>query len=85
MKRKTLLEELLDYSTNEDEKKNRIVEEQATHIITSAINFLESLPKNYTEEQCKDLEKRFLLAIKNKKMDRFEKGMRKLENGDQNV
>ena len=77
MQRKTrsLLEELEAIGNNRDT--SHIIESRAHNIITSAINLIEMINKNYSPEKAELLEKKLLSAIKAKDQDRFAKSLRK--------
>lgn len=72
---RSLLEELEAIGNNRDT--NHIIESRAHNIITSAINLLEMINKNYNQEQAQILEKKLLSAIKNRDQARFAKSLRK--------
>jgi hypothetical protein len=72
---RSLLEELEAIGNNRDT--NHIIESRAHNIITSAINLLEMINKNYDQEQAQILEKKLLSAIKNRDQARFAKSLRK--------
>ena len=77
MQRKTrsLLEELEAIGNNRDTK--HVIESRAHNIITSAINLLEMINKHYDSEKAQILEKKLLLAIKNRDSDRFSRSINK--------
>lgn len=77
MERKTrsLLKELEEIGNNRDTK--HIIESRAHNIITSAINLLEMINKNYDSEKAQLLERRLLSAIKNKDQTKFARTIRK--------
>lgn len=77
MQRKTrsLLEELEALGNNRDTK--HIIESRAHNIITSAINLLEMINKQYDSEKAQMLEKKLLLAIKSRDQTRFSKSINK--------
>lgn len=77
MQRKTrsLLEELEAVGNNRDTK--HVIESRAHNIITSAINLLEMINKHYDNEKAQILEKKLLLAIKNRDSGRFSKSINK--------
>lgn len=77
MQRKTrsLLEELEALGQNRDTK--HIIESRAHNIITSAINLLEMINKQYDSEKAQMLEKKLLLAIKSRDQTRFSKSINK--------
>mgnify|MGYP000529429980 CR=1 FL=1 len=83
MQRKTrsLLEELEDLGKNRDTK--HIIESRAHNIITSAINLLEMINKNYDPEVAAILERKLLGAIKARDQSRFSKSIRKNDNESQ--
>jgi hypothetical protein len=72
---RSLLQELEAIGNNRDT--THIIENRAHNIITSAINLLEMINKNYNEEQAQLLEKKLLSAIKSRDQSRFSKSLRK--------
>jgi hypothetical protein len=74
-KTKSLLEELQSFGDTRD--MNHIIESRASNIITSAINLIELMQKQYPSEKADLLEKKLLSAIKSKDQDRFAKSLRK--------
>jgi hypothetical protein len=74
-KTKSLLEELQAYGENRDV--NHIIESRASNIITSAINLIELMNRNYSPEKAEFLEKKLLSAIKGKDQARFSKSIRR--------
>jgi len=74
-KTKSLLEELQSFSSERD--MNNIIENRASNIITSAINLIELMQKQYSAEKAEILERKLLSAIKSKDQDRFSKSLRK--------
>lgn len=77
MKQKTrsLLEELEYISQNRDTK--HIIESRANNVITSAIHLLEVIGRNFTPEQTAILEKKLLVAIKNRDQNKFINSLRR--------
>ena len=75
MQRKTrsLLEEL-----------EAISESRAHNIITSAINLLEMINKNYDSERAAILERKLLIAIKNKDQTKFSNSLKKQNKVEKN-
>ena len=71
MKRQTrsLLEELEEVGKNRDTK--HIIESRANNVISSAIHLLEVIERNFTPEQSAILEKKLLIAIKNRDQNKF--------------
>jgi hypothetical protein len=80
-KTRSLLEELEAIGQNRDTK--HIIESRAHNIITSAINLLEMINKNYDPEVAAILERKLLGAIKARDQSRFSKSIRKNDNESQ--
>ena len=74
-KTRSLLEELQALGNQKDKK--YIIEGRAQHIITSAINLLEMINKNYGSDKAAVLERKLLSAIKARDHSRFSKSLRK--------
>jgi len=74
-KTKSLLEDLQSFGDTRD--MNHIIESRASNIITSAINLIELMQKQFPSEKAELLEKKLLSAIKSKDQDRFTKSLRK--------
>ena len=74
-KTKSLLEELQSFGDTRD--MNHIIESRASNIITSAINLIELMQKQYSVDKAELLEKKLLSAIKGKDQSRFTKSLRK--------
>lgn len=72
---RSLLEELEIISKNRDIK--FILESRANNIINSAIHLLEVIDRNYSEEQAAILEKKLLIAIKNRDTEKFSKSLKR--------
>lgn len=72
---RSLLEELESIGQNRDAR--HIIESRGHNIITSAINLIELMNKQYGEEQAAILERKLLSAIKSKDQARFSKSIRK--------
>ena len=81
-KTRSLLEELEEIGNNRDVK--HLIENRATNIITSAINLLELINRNYPKEKAEVLERRLLSAIKNKDKNKFAKTLRKKDENPRN-
>lgn len=77
MKNKTrsLLEELESISKSTDTR--HIIETRAINIITSAIHLLEVIDRNFNAEQASILEKKLLIAIKNKDPSKFSRSLKR--------
>lgn len=74
-KTRSLLEELESIGSSRDTF--HIIESRGHNIITSAINLLELISRNYSEEHAQVLERKLLSAIKSKDQSRFTKSVRK--------
>lgn len=72
---RSLLEELELIGNNRD--LNHIIESRAHNVITSAINLLELINRQYSSEKAEVLERKLLSAIKGKDATRFAKSLRK--------
>jgi len=72
---RTLLEELESIAANRDTP--HIVENRANNIISSAIHLLEVIERNYTPEQAAILEKKLLIAIKNRDASKFSRSLKR--------
>lgn len=84
MKRKTrsILSELESIIPEKD--KDSIVESRANHIIESSINLLNLINENFSEEESKELYKRFFSSLRNQDPKRFQKGIKKIKESRQN-
>ena len=72
---KTLLEELEAIGSNRD--MGHVIESRAHNVITSAINLIELINRNYSAEKAEILERKLLGAIKSKDTHRFSRTLRK--------
>lgn len=72
---KSLLEELESIGSNRD--MNHVIESRANNVISSAINLIELINRQYSPEKAEILEKKLLSAIKGRDANRFSKSMRK--------
>ena len=81
-KTRSLLEELEEIGNNRDVR--HLIENRATNIITSAINLLELINRNYPKDKAEILERRLLSAIKNKDKNKFAKTLRKKDENPRN-
>lgn len=73
---KSILEEL---SSNPPKNKLNLLESRGSHVISSAINLLESIEENFSEQEAEVLMKRFFSAVKNKDPNRFMRQVRKIK------
>lgn len=74
-KTKSLLEELEAIGNNRD--MNLVIENRAVNVITSAINLIELMNRQYNKEKAEILERKLLNAIKSKDKNKFAKSIRK--------
>lgn len=72
---RSLLEELESIGNNRD--MGHVIESRAHNVITSAINLIELINRNYSPEKAEILERKLLSAIKGKDSRRFAKSLRK--------
>ena len=72
---RSLLQELEAIGNNRDT--SHIIESRAHNIITSAINLLEMINRNFPEEQAQILERKLLGAIKARDQGKFSKSLKK--------
>lgn len=77
MKKQTrsLLEELESISQTHDTK--HIIERRANNLIASAIHLMEVIERNFTPEQSAILEKKLLIAIKNRDQSKFSNSLKR--------
>jgi hypothetical protein len=77
MKRQTrsLLEELELMGNNRDTR--HIIESRANNVIASAIHLMEVIERNYDSEQAAILEKKLLIAIKNRDQGKFSRSLKR--------
>lgn len=83
MKRQTksLLEELETLSQNRDTR--HIIENRANNVISSAIHLLEVIARNYSPEQATVLEKKLLIAIKNRDQSKFSRSLKRSDDSNE--
>ena len=74
-KTRSLLEELEAVGNNRD--MSHVIESRAHNIITSAINLIELINRQYDTEKAQILERKLLLAIKSKDQNRFSKSIKR--------
>jgi len=74
---RSILQEISSYVPAKN--KEQIVEARAEHIISSAINLLDLINENFTDEEAEQLEKRFLSSIRGRDAKRFVRGIRKIK------
>ena len=78
---RSLLQELEAIGNNRDT--SHIIESRAHNIITSAINLLEMINRNFPEEQDQILERKLLGAIKSRDQGKFSKSIKKNSDKEQ--
>lgn len=76
-KTKSLLEELEAIGQNRDTR--HIIENRANNVIASAIHLMEVIERNFTPEQASILEKKLLVAIKNRDQSKFSRSLKRSE------
>jgi len=76
MKKQTrsLLEELETISQRDTK---HIIESRANNLIASAIHLMEVIERNFTPEQSSILEKKLLIAIKNRDQSKFANSLKR--------
>ena len=77
-KTRSLLEELESIGQNRDVP--HIVESRGNHIISSALNLIEYIQRNYSDDQAQLLEKKLLSSIRGRDNSRFTKTIKKIAN-----
>ena len=78
---RSLLQELEAIGNNRDT--SHIIESRAHNIITSAINLLEMINRNFPEEQAQILERKLLGAIKARDQGKFSISLKKNSDKEQ--
>ena len=78
---RSLLEELESIGQNRDTK--HIIESRANNVIASAIHLLEVIERNFTPEQAAVLEKKLLVAIRNRDQNKFSKSLKNQADKDE--
>lgn len=73
---KSILEEL---SSTAPKNKFNLLENRGNHIISSAINLLESIHENFSPEEADIMTKRFYSALRNSDPNRFTRQVRKIK------
>ena len=78
---RSLLQELEAIGNNRDT--SHVIESRAHNIITSAINLLEMINRNYPKEQAEILERKLLGAIRSRDQGKFSKSIKKNSDKEQ--
>ena len=76
-KTRSLLEELESIGANRDVP--HIIESRGNNIISSALNLIEYIQRNYDEDKAELLEKKLLSSIRGRDVSRFSKTMKKVK------
>ena len=74
---RSILQELNSFANKKDVE--LIVESRALHVINGAINILEMVRENFSEEVALDLERRLINSIRGSDPDKFRRGIRKIQ------
>jgi|TARA_R110000803_G_scaffold175835_1_gene238359 hypothetical protein len=76
-KTRSLLEELESIGINRDIP--HLVESRGSNIITSAVNLIEFIERNFDKNEAETLEKKLLSAIRGRDKTRFSKSIKKIK------
>jgi hypothetical protein len=74
---RSILQELSDVSLSRDA--DHVIESRGSNIIQSAINLLETIRENYDVETAAELERRFLNSIKSNDINKFKRGIKRIQ------
>ena len=74
---RSILQELNDLGVSRDTE--LIIESRASNIIQSAVNLLNLIRENYDIETAAELERRFLNSIKTNDVQKFKRGIKKIQ------
>lgn len=75
---RSLLDELSEISvTKSSKQRGYVIESRATHVITGAINLINSIRESYDEQTALDLERRLLNSIRAQDSSKFARGIRR--------
>lgn len=77
---RSILQEISNYVPIKS--RDEIIESRAAHVIASAINLMELISENYSEEEAEMLEKRFLSSIKGRDAARFTRMLKRVVDED---
>ena len=78
---RSILQELSDIGVSRDS--DAIIESRGSNIIQSAINLIDLIRENYDVETAAELERRFLNSIKSNDINKFKRGIKKIQEGKQ--
>ena len=73
---KTILDELTDGLPSHN--RNLLVESRGNHIITGAINLLNSIRENYGDDVAGEMERRLINSIRSQDPQKFSRAARRL-------
>jgi hypothetical protein len=59
-----------------------LVESRASHVMSGAINLINFIKENYSQEQASELERRLLNSIRAQDPNKFIRGVRRLKNNE---
>lgn len=76
-KTRSILDELDSLLIHKD--RENLIESRANHIISGAINLINSIRENYGPEDADDLERRLINSIKGQDASKFSRGMKRLK------
>lgn len=82
-KMNNIIDEILDYAS--EQSTSRIVENKGSHIINGASNLLKLIEENYGEDVAYEVEKKMVLAIKNRNDRKFKNKIRSIFEGKRNI
>lgn len=66
-------------------RREHVLESRGHHIVSSAINFLETISETYEPEEAEAITKRFLSAIRGSDPQRFVRQIRKIKESRENT
>ena len=76
---KSILQELRDINLSRDP--TLLIESRGSNIIESAINLINLMKQQFSEEQASELERRFINSIKGADSNKFKRGVRRIREG----
>jgi hypothetical protein len=76
---RSILEEISSYVPQKS--KEDLIEARAQHIITSAINLLESIDASFSPDDAEALKKRFVSSIRGADPNRFTRMVKRIKTG----
>jgi hypothetical protein len=79
---RSILQELSDIGISRDT--DLVIESRGSNIIQSAINLLEMIRENYDVETAAEMERRFLNSIKSNDINKFKRGIKRIQETKQN-